>query len=397
MESFEEKHKRICDMYSGRSNREKSEAYFTFDKISRIVLLKRFGYNLDSYAIFDTVGNMDLDNKQSLYMLDLRLLQNTFENKKIDHGLKLIMYAGETTYTDEERSVIQLKADVFSYPKEQWLEKFYLYLTNYKHDFYVREYGNRTIFLMGIPFYITLYRVMFVVEKEESTWLNLLELTFDMKGFGRVENIDYEMIVMLHACRLTRNIFIKVLEKFNTLKVIGNLNQFPMYWEFLRKYIMELSNLGFVNTRNAINMKLNISADKEKKSLESAPNVKNKIDLLLATFDSLKREITSEINSKYCEGEHYKFEKEILLILDFLDKNEEIINCETVCQIEDPIKINTTFNSEFVNKIEYQRLLNLQQSVDEILKQANESVQAGKLFPSEYVELEKELSKRELR
>jgi hypothetical protein len=175
----------------------------------------------------------------------IRNIVNKDANEKKDRLIWNLLCSGTTEYTDYEYAVKEMVDNVLSKPEteqqaayENFLER--MYVGN------VQKSGNRTIYLMGFPHWLEMFRAFNVTSDNASDWCNLLAFYFRDE---KVSQIDSELIETLNYCSLSsKKVFFNILAKFNSLEVIGNMNHHKSYREFLLNYIGALSRLGFTHT-----------------------------------------------------------------------------------------------------------------------------------------------------
>lgn len=65
----------------------------------------------------------------------------------------------------------------------------------------------------------------------------------------QITSITNELFVNLNYCDISsKKIYFYLLEKFNALKILGNLNQSRSYWKFLKNYLRGFSTHQYINT-----------------------------------------------------------------------------------------------------------------------------------------------------
>lgn len=313
-----------------------------------------------------------LNNKEErgieiLEETELELGNNNY-NDKINRVFWHLLCKGNSEYTDMEQLVRILKRDVLGLPNDKIMDGFNNFMNKMYKQEYKDETGNIVSFYMGIPGFHTLFQAMSIAASKESDWLKFLSFYFTYK---KLDTVDLELIRCLRYCNLrTKNIYFFVINKFNDLKVISNMNGYDSYWQFLLKYLTALSTFGFIDThdvRGVLDEKDNHDVHFLKEylfphKLEKLKQLKEKMPI-----ETPKGEIDS--------------------IITFINKNIEIISKDTAFKEESPIKISTQVYSG-KNNIEIERLNGLNCTEAELLKEIEESYQNGKISANDITHLD---------
>lgn len=313
-----------------------------------------------------------LNNKEErgieiLEETELELGNNNY-NDKINRVFWHLLCKGNSEYTDMEQLVRILKRDVLGLPDDKIMDGFINFMNKMYKQEYKDETGNIVSFYMGIPGFHTLFQAMSIAASKESDWLKFLSFYFTYK---KLDTVDLELIRCLRYCNLrTKNIYFFVINKFNDLKVISNMNGYDSYWQFLLKYLTTLSTFGFIDmhdVRGVLDEKDNHDVHFLKEylfphKLEKLKQLKEKMPI-----ETPKGEIDS--------------------IITFINKNIEIISKDTAFKEESPIKISTQVYSKS-NNIEIERLNGLNCTKAELLKEIEESYQNGKISANDITHLD---------
>lgn len=314
-----------------------------------------------------------LNNKEKrgieiLEETELELGNNNY-NDKINRVFWHLLCKGKSEYTDMEQMVKVLKRDVLSLSDDKMIEGFNNFMNKMYNEKYKDETGNIVSFYMGIPGFHTLFQAMSIATSKESDWLKFLSFYFTYK---KVDTVNLELIRCLKYCNLrSKNVYFFVINKFNNLKVISNMNGHDSYWQFLLKYLTALSSFGYINTHNvrlALELKDNNHDVDILKEILFRP--------MLQELKLLKERIPIE-----------EPKKEIDVIIKFINKNIEIISKDTALKEESPIKISTQVYSG-KNNIEIERLNGLNCTEMELLKEIEESYQNGKISANDITHLD---------
>lgn len=314
-----------------------------------------------------------LNNKEKrgieiLEETELELGNNNY-NDKINRVFWHLLCKGKSEYTDMEQMVKVLKRDVLSLSDDKMIEGFNNFMNKMYNEKYKDETGNIVSFYMGIPGFHTLFQAMSIATSKESDWLKFLSFYFTYK---KVDTVNLELIRCLKYCNLrSKNVYFFVINKFNDLKVISNMNGHDSYWQFLLKYLTALSSFGYINTHNV------------RSALELKDN-NHDVDILK---EILFRPMLQELKLLKERIPIEEPKKEIDVIIKFINKNIEIISKDTALKEESPIKISTQVYSG-KNNIEIERLNGLNCTEMELLKEIEESYQNGKISANDITHLD---------
>lgn len=314
-----------------------------------------------------------LNNKEKrgieiLEETELELGNNNY-NDKINRVFWHLLCKGKSEYTDMEQMVKVLKRDVLSLSDDKMIEGFNNFMNKMYNEKYKDETGNIVSFYMGIPGFHTLFQAMSIATSKESDWLKFLSFYFTYK---KVDTVNLELIRCLKYCNLrSKNVYFFVINKFNDLKVISNMNGHDSYWQFLLKYLTALSSFGYINTHNV------------RSALELKDN-NHDVDILK---EILFRPMLQELKLLKERIPIEEPKKEIDVIIKFINKNIEIISKDTALKEESPIKISTQVYSG-KNNIEIECLNGLNCTEMELLKEIEESYQNGKISANDITHLD---------
>lgn len=341
-------------------NNEDIDNMLTFDSNRKVL-----GY------LFMIEYRFNSDKKQGIEILEeteLELGNNNY-NDKINRVFWHLLCKGKSEYTDMEQMVKVLKRDVLSLSDDKMIEGFNNFMNKMYNEKYKDETGNIVSFYMGIPGFHTLFQAMSIATSKESDWLKFLSFYFTYK---KVDTVNLELIRCLKYCNLrSKNVYFFVINKFNDLKVISNMNGHDSYWQFLLKYLTALSSFGYINTHNV------------RSALELKDN-NHDVDILK---EILFRPMLQELKLLKERIPIEEPKKEIDVIIKFINKNIEIISKDTALKEESPIKISTQVYSG-KNNIEIERLNGLNCTEMELLKEIEESYQNGKISANDITHLD---------
>lgn len=295
-------------------------------------------------------------------------LGNNNYNDKINRVFWHLLCKGKSEYTDMEQMVEILNRDVLSLSDNKMIEGFNNFMDKMYNEKYKDETGNIVSFYMGIPGFHTLFQAVSIASGKESDWLKFLSFYFTYK---KLDTVNLELIRCLRYCNLrTKNIYFFVINKFNDLKVISNMNGYNSYWQFLLKYLTALSTFGFIDMHDVRGML-------DEKDNHDVHFLKEYLfPHMLEKLKQLKEKMPIETPKG-----------EIDSIITFINKNIEIISKDTAFKEELPIKISTQvyFKS---NNIEIERLNGLNCTEVELLKEIEESYQNGQISANDITHLD---------
>lgn len=313
-------------------------------------------------------NNKEKRGVEILEETELELRNNNY-NDKVNRVFWHLLCKGNSEYTDMEQLVRILIRDVLGLPDDKMMDEFNNFMNKMYKQEYKDETGNIVSFYRGILEFHTLFQAMSIATSKESDWLKFLSFYFTYK---KLDTVNLELIRCLKYCNLrSKNIYFFVINKFNDLKVINNMNVHDSYWQFLLKYLTALSSFGYINTHNV------------RSALELKDNNHN-IDILKEIlFQPMLQEL--KLLKERIPIEEPK--KEIDVIIKFINKNIEIISKDTALKGESPIKISTQVYSG-KNNIEIERLNGLNCTETELLKEIEESYQNGKISANDITHLD---------
>lgn len=336
--SFDEKEYTIIELLNhlklnNQFNQEIIDTIFESDP-NRIhmLILSLLGYDFDVYSVVTEKNLNEIYNEKTNHTKML----NT--NDKIDRLIWNLWSNGKSEYTDRENAVKKFIHDVLD--KDCFKQK-EAYESFNKDMFYENLYkdDNKTIFKIALNSWFSIFQAFFVSNVDKATWIKLIDFYFE---FCAIKEIDHNLVATLRYCNISSNtVYIHILEKFNKLSIIGNMNDKNYYRSFLISYLRNLSSLSYIDTydlefiENCSETGVNVNA------------ANMTLDRLNRKLDLLKERITIGIVSK-----------DIDIIIEFITKNKEIINNEQPFK-QKQLRSNSTMTSRFINQAEYDRLLKI--------------------------------------
>ena len=347
------------------------------EKINILDLMTIENNKLSAFIISIFEYNCDIETINNDFEDFVNEARNNLKNKNLNEQKDRIIWSlianGKSEYTDCEKFVNSFYDEVINTPKTEWIKNF----ENLWSNLFDRKYkdmekrDNNTIFRMGIPSMISLFQANYVIGRSGSQWINLIDFYFLYNK--NLDTITPELIECLCYCELSdRNSYLYIINKFNNLKITKNLNSHKSYKRFLLEYLSMFSTLGFCDTHDIWDLR-----DKSKEYIDTKTIEKFVFSPLKKTLKKLLSNVKLKI-----------VQKDIEIIIKFLDKNIELIN--TPDEFARPSlfsnanwKIRST-NQEMVDKLNSSTLSDEEFEKEVIKKYINQE-----LVPYEVAELER--------
>lgn len=314
-------------------------------------ILGLFGYN---FNITEKSGY------EAIMLESERNLEYKNLNEKKDQIIWSVISNGEEKYSESEKIVNNFIVNVIDSKKGTREDRF-------------KKFLNDTPPLIGVPMIIYLFKNINKVGIDDNKLIDVIDCCFEE---FEIEEIDIDIIAALNYCNLdSRKNYIHILDKFNRLKIKGNLNSEEVYKLFLVKYLSQLSSLGFCDTYQEISYLENIIGDK------------------ILIVDDIRDNVFSTILKKLkplydCKIDSLR--KEIVILVDFINKNIELIAKDNIIQRNNSLKMqfkSVNHNQEIIDKIEANGI-----NIEEI----EENYIKGNLRPYEVKELIDKIENRSI-
>jgi hypothetical protein len=287
-------------------------------------------------------------------------------NDKKDHIIWNLLAAGKSEYTDYESAGRKLIDNVLKKPENEREKAF----RSFENDLYFSEENesdNRTINMMGIPFFIDLFKAFRVLRDGGQYTKELVDLYFEV---GKIDAISPEVIQILNYALLPDiGTYVHMLKKINNLEVTGNMNTAECFFKFINKFLGDaLPNLGIISTRDYFIFEAEFTRGKIERSVDELDKIKNEIENLKANL--LNFEIIKD---------------DIGVILEFIDKLMEIIKEPNELKVpRKPIVKIIPGGSRFIHQEEFDKLkIILDTDPDKAKKEIEKSYKLGKITPHE--------------
>lgn len=334
------------------------------NKLSAFII-SIFKYNCD----IETIGNdfEDFINES----------RNNIKNKNLNEEKDCIIWSlianGKSEYTDCEKFINRFYSEVIDIPKTEWIKNF----NKLWGDLYNRKYkdmekrDNYSIFRLGISSMVSLFQANYVIGRTGSQWINLIDFYFLYNK--NLDMITPELIECLYYCELSdRNSYLYIINKFNNLKITKNLNSHKSYKRFLLEYLSMFSTLGFCDTYDIWDLR-----EQSKEYIDVKTIEKNVFLPLKKKLENLFSNVQIKI-----------VQKDIEIIIRFLDKNIEIIN--TPDEFSKPALFsNANWSMRSTNQKMVDKLNSSTLNDEEFEKEVVKKYQNQELAPYEVAELER--------
>ena len=347
------------------------------EKINILDLMTIENNKLSAFIISIFEYNCDIETINNDFEDFVNEARNNLKNKNLNEQKDRIIWSlianGKSEYTDCKKFVNSFYDEVINTPKTEWIKNF----ENLWSNLFDRKYkdmekrDNNTIFRMGIPSMISLFQANYVIGRSGSQWINLIDFYFLYNE--NLDTITPELIECLCYCELSdRNSYLYIINKFNNLKITKNLNSHKSYKRFLLEYLSMFSTLGFCDTHDIWDLR-----DKSKEYIDTKTIEK----FVFSPLKKKLKKLLSNVKLKIVQ-------KDIEIIIKFLDKNIELINTNDNFEkpdihFESKVTVRS-FNQEIVDKLNQSKLNEKDFEKEVIEKYINQEI-----TPSEVSNLER--------
>lgn len=338
-----------------------------------------FSYEIDK--IFDNYDNIDkimallilgfeLDYKlpQARESDDMYILTHKNLSEKRNRLIWYLIYGGESEYTNYEAAAKYFINDVLSMPicdQKHAYDDFWKCM--FTGDLYK---NNHTIQKMYERKSTCIFKALYIAQTSISSddWIKWIDLYFDLNN---IRDINYNLIDDVYYCNIYNNkVYIHMLNKFNNLKIRGNMNNDKIYKRFLIKYLRVLSTLGYIDTYDIDYF----SPDTDNIDIQMTLFG---LDVFKRKLEELKRNTGTTVN---------QIKNDIETIIQFIGKNKEIINTsQPLNRPKNPI-VSSKCTTKFIHQDEFDRLLSIQDN-EEFLQELNRSYSDNNFSAYEFQEL----------
>jgi len=276
-------------------------------------------------------------------------------NEKIDRIIWNLLSNGKTSNTDYENAVEQVIAEILDKPIE---EQHGAYTAFCKRMFDQRDESgdrsdNETIFRLGVPPFVEIFRAFRVVRAPSAVWMKLVDFYFRNE---EIDKITPDVIATLRYCYFaSEQLYIHVIKKFNSLSVIGNMNDQKPYTSFLLHFLEALSRIGYLNTHD-IGM------------IQREQDIKSQMKSVQHVLDDYRNKLTQLHDSIPI----VQAQANLDIVIEFIEKNNEII--ESIKKLEPPgPRITTTMSSRLPHQEEVDRLVDLKADEERFMQEVEKS------------------------
>lgn len=275
-------------------------------------------------------------------------IENYYHNDKISHLIKNLHASGKSENTDKEAAAEKFMKEVIN--KDPWEQD--LAWKKYCHELYEGNIykDSKTIFVFGGDFFVELFKSFHVLfekekwkkakEETKQNWIKLLDFYFKDNSFnGRITK-DF-LACCYYCCPNNKDVYLKVIQKFNSLEIIGNMNYEKVYINFLQVYYKSAYILGYFSRFRGWEIEFKDADDRNISYIES---------FLKDCCHYIEKDIESGI-----------FPESVVLELhsvsDFLKKNLELIKTERAVSREG-FQVRSSIEEKwiYVNEEIYNRL-----------------------------------------
>ena len=347
--------------------------------IDKVNSKKLFSYKID--GIFDNYDNRDrfiallilgfeLDYKlpEARKSDDMYILTHKNLSEKRNRLIWYLIYGGESEYTNYEAAAKCFTEDVLSKPlcgQKQAYNDFWncmFYESVYKNNGTIQKIGERGTTCI----FKALYVAQTVVSSDD--WIKWIDLYLDLDS---VKNINYRLIKDIYYCNIYDNkVYIHMLNRFNNLKITGNMNNDKIYKRFLIKYLRVLSILGYIDTYDIDYFRPDTDDIDIQMTLAG-------LDVFKRKLEELKRNIGNTVN---------QIKNDIETIIQFVEKNKELINTAESLERPKSSRVSTSPTTRFIHQDEFDILLSIQDN-KKFLQELNKSYNDNNISAYEVQEL----------
>ena len=299
-ELFEYENKRYTLKKLLKENVCNKDFWSNLNNVQALGMLIMFGYEFK--PIVDSVDEKNARAKQSIKEFFKNVIEEE-KNDKINRVIRNLHAHGLSEFTDYENAVMEMRRTVLEAPVDEREVKYREFSDKMIHHNFARD--NGTIFRWGVPRELDLFVAFDIYEDGPDVWVKLIDFYL---GHKEIKSINSDLIEVLLLCQIrSRDVYLHILQVYNSLEIIGNLNKIESYKDFLVKYLHNLSRLGFVDTRVVCWLDDSLIAKNEQ---------------ITFVFDSLKEDLRNLQNGMPIE----KVKEDVEIMIKFLEKNQEIIN-----------------------------------------------------------------------
>lgn len=290
-----------------------------------LVLMNKLGYKLLKIQDLPKSSN-SRDGLSEKLNEKASSLRDKDDNEKLDRLIRRMYAMGRSDRTDLENAVLELEKvlDLNGSQRESEFQKFLN--KAYYQDF--ERVDNATIFLLGVPQFLPIFRSFLLYERSSDYWLKLIDLYF---SHCNVTGITAAVIQCLNYCRTDcRDVFFDVVRRFNGLEIKGNLKKTKAYPIFLKKYIKEIINLTGIPVYGFELLFATGEAESE----------------IIDEFEVIAKDIKSQLRNIQKEVVLDVIKDDCAMLCCFLDKNHQLLQSSTILkEYEDIFTVHTEIHN----------------------------------------------------
>jgi len=307
--------------------------------------------------------NFDVNTIAPCYIDDENNLKRANKNESIDSTIWKLWANGKSGYTDSENAANLLCQNVLNKPSEEQTEAF----NDFRKNMFNEKEDNRTIFRLGVNSFISIFQAFCIADVTADDWKRLIDFYF---RYEEVSEVNANLISVLTYCDIANEaVYICVLEHFNRLRIVGNLNKFKPYSEFIVKYLRGLSSKGYIDIYD-IGLLINNDGivnvfERAEVADEDVITVPEVVDFV---FNKMRKKL-EELNDRIPISE---VKCNLQTTINFIDKNQELITTKNAVRLGGP-PTKIEMRSRFVNQEEYDRLKGLTLSAERFAEEVKNS------------------------
>ena len=298
-----------------------------------LLLMNKLGYKL--LRVKENTKASDVsDQLDGIVNEELSGIREKDCNEKLDRLVRHIYARGRSDRTNLENAVIELEKVLdLEDDKRDLAFKEFLNKAFYQ-DF--ERVDNETIFILGIPQFLPIFKGFLLYERNSAYWLKLLDLYFSCNA---ITEITAGLIQCLNYCGIEyHDVFMHVIRRFNELKIIGNINNTKSYARFLRRYVTRIISMTGISDDYWGYLMENGSAD-----TEIVAPFKSHVSDVMSKLKVLRNDTALDIIKDDCAE-----------MLSFLDKNIKLVQSSPdQKEHKGSISIHTEIHNPLQNIEEY--------------------------------------------
>lgn len=324
------------------------------------VICNLFGYNQHAKGTSLTPFNYEESVSEYLNAIHIR-----DKNDKKDRLIWNLLCNGTSEYTDYEARRNLMLNEVLSKPGAEQASAYELL----RNDIYygkAGKSGNSVAEKMGgASFFVELFRSFSLTPNSSDSWHKLISFYFH---YENVVNIDQRLIEVLNYGGIDKkDVYIDILNRFNSLNVIGGLRHQKTYIAFLYNYINALNRLRFVYTHSAELLH----------NIDGAIHSKELVEILESVSCDVEKLADTGIEAIIKDAETIK---------NFLVKNIEIVNNNNLMKYLQPgIKVDVHSHQTD----EFKRLMNYSRSdIKTFVQELEKSYKENKITAQEIIQIQ---------